>query len=209
MNELIGPFVLGHLDEKETVALQAHLEGCKTCHREAEDLRRTAALLHLADPLRSESRPPVSPQLEDRVFGRIDRERNVSNTRKRRIRRWSMGVAAAALTAGALMLPSIGRDTTDTTTVQIEAREVSVRATLQPRPWGTQIQLSATGLDPERYSVWLKDEDGLRVPAGTFAAVPGKDLLVTLASALPLDRAVMIGMSNEDGSIELTRTLGD
>jgi uncharacterized protein YggT (Ycf19 family) len=42
-------------------------------------------------------------------------------------------------------------------------------AVLTPQPWGTAIELTATGLDPSRtYSVWLEGAAGSRTSAATF-----------------------------------------
>ena len=78
---------------------------------------------------------------------------------------------------------------------------VLATATLEARPWGTQIRLDAEGLAPGQVqNVWLERADGSRVPAGTFTAVEGRQVHVTLAAALGRVQARAVGISGPDGT---------
>lgn len=76
-------------------------------------------------------------------------------------------------------------------------------ADLRARPWGTALELRVEGLPPARtYRVWLEEDDGDRVPAGTFLGAE-RPLVVGLAAAAPLDGVLAVGVSDEAGDTVL------
>ena len=172
--ENLGALVLGQLGPDEQAATQAHLDGCPECRAEADALAPMATMLRRADPARLAAAPAPPVYLGDRIGRRIARER-AATRRRRRIRIGvGAGAFAAAATAAILLAVTLsgpGRTGTSVQTVAFADTPpgVSVAATLQPRPWGTDVHLHVEGFRPGTLcTVWLRRRDGTRVPAGSF-----------------------------------------
>ena len=75
-------------------------------------------------------------------------------------------------------------------------RGVALDATLQPRPWGSEISVQVRGITPgTRCEVWLRRADGTRVPAGSFRyRYEGGSDEAALSSALRPSQARAIGI---------------
>ena len=117
-----------------------------------------------------------------------------------------LAVAAIVVVAfgfGAV-LATKGDDPSTATTIQFPtSAEASGTAALEAHSAGTQVHLNATGLDDgDWYWLWLTGADGKRVAAGTFRGT-GDDVDVTLTSALPLDAARRIWVTDKDDSVVL------
>lgn len=201
LREQLGAYVLGHLSDEEVPGVRAHLDGCASCRAEVEELRAVVEVLPTADPER-ESRAAAPPELAERVFARIARARAEAGLRRRR--RLVSVLAAAAATA-AVALAAVSLFPSASAGRQVAFAElpagVDAGAYLLSRPWGTEIELEVAGLsgDGAGYAVWLEDSGGERTPAGTFVAVPDRELRVVLASALPMEDAVALGVSDPEG----------
>lgn len=196
--ELLGPYLLGHLGDLERVAFEAHLEGCDACRSERDALAPVAGLLSAVDPEHVGDRPAAPTGLGSRVFERIEEERAT-----RRTRRWRLaGVAAAAAVLVAAIPAVILLSSPDPEVLAFEEAPagVAATATVEGRPWGTEIRLRVDGLPAdEEYAVWLEDEGGERVAAGTFRAIRGREMDLVLASAMPRSGAVGLGVSDDEG----------
>ncbi len=179
--------------------MRAHLEVCPACRAEADQLRPVVAVLPLADVDRVAERPSPPPDLEERVVSRVIDERSRRPLGRRRVARVAVGVAAAlAILVGTWAL--IGPDGAG---VSVTFREpppgVRAAAVVEPRAWGTLVELDVSGLPGgELYRVWLKANDGERVPAGTFIAVPGGEMHLVLAAGLELPAVHGLGISTAD-----------
>jgi Anti-sigma-K factor rskA, C-terminal len=195
---------MGALDEAESLDLLSHVEGCPRCATTLAELRSTVSALDMADPdlLDAETAPPAG--LDARVLAAVDREANRHHLALR-ITRWAVAAAAAVL-----MLAGVGwvissrgaQPGEDGTTVAFASvagsePDVSGTATVTGRAWGTEVNLVIEGTDPGTvYRVWLADGSGQRTSAGTFRGAD-RTLNVTVASALPLPQATIIGMTTE------------
>lgn len=191
---------LGVVDVERDAALDAHLDGCPDCRAELDDLRAVSDVLTSADPDRL-SAPPPDPRLGERVVARI-----AAAERGRRRRRWTR-VAAGAAAAAVLVVVAIVATTAtdgDDDVVRVElAGQLNGDAALEPHDWGTEVTLEVRGMDrDEVYWLWLSDDDGDRVVAGTLTGVDGTATAV-LTSALPLDEARRIWMTDEDDAVVL------
>jgi uncharacterized protein YggT (Ycf19 family) len=72
----------------------------------------------------------------------------------------------------------------------------SASAVLTPQPWGTTVELSASGLDPaQTYWVWLESRGGGRASAGTFQPPPTGSVRLTLSSTTTLGDADGFGIT--------------
>ena len=196
--ERIGALVLGQLSEDERFATEAHLEGCPACRAEAEALAPLASLLSRADPDRLTPAPAPPPRLGERIARRIAAERR-SDTRRRTRLRLGLGAATATAAAAAAALILLGSSpSTPSQAVAFSSlpRGVSVEATLEPRPWGSDVSLQVRGFRPGTLCrVWLRRSDGKRVPAGSFRYVyDGESDEAALSSAVAPDDATAIGL---------------
>jgi uncharacterized protein YggT (Ycf19 family) len=87
---------------------------------------------------------------------------------------------------------------------------VTATAVLQPNAYGTEVGLSAAGLDPSHsYSAWLEGADGGRVSTATFQAnvVGTVELNLTTAAPLAASRAFGITLLPRPGEATSTDIL--
>ena len=195
---------LDRVDPAEAIALQAHLDGCASCRAELAELTVVGRALPRADLAHVIQDPgEPSPRLREQVVGRVASVRD--QRRRRRLRR-VLAVAAIVVVAfgfGAV-LATKGDDSSSATTIKFPtSAEASGTAALEAHSAGTQVHLNATGLDDgDWYWLWLTGADGKRVAAGTFRGT-GDDVDVTLTSALPLDAARRIWVTDKDDSVVL------
>jgi hypothetical protein len=197
--ERIGALVLGQLPEDERFAVEAHLEGCPTCRAEAEALAPVASVLTRVDPARLAAAPEPPPDLGQRIARQIAAERR---SRRRGRTRFRLGLAAAGATAVAvvLLVVSLGgsSQTSPSRTVAFRSlpRGAWAEAELTHRPWGSEITVQVGGFRPGmRCRVWVRRDDGKRVPAGSFRYVyHGGGQHTDLSAAVKLDRVAAIGM---------------
>jgi hypothetical protein len=178
--ERLGALVLGQLGPEERAATEAHLEGCPDCRAEADALAPMAGVLRRADPERLGPTPAPPPYLADRIARQIATERRVTHRR----RAWvglGLGAAAAAATAAVLLTTVFSGSPSERPAAQTVAfhglpKGVSVNASLEPRPWGSDVRVWVHGFRPGTLcTVWLRREDGTRVPAGSFRYVYAGD----------------------------------
>jgi hypothetical protein len=193
--ERLGAFVLGQLPEDEHAATSAHIEGCAACRAEAESLAPLAELLPKADPARLGTAPAPPPDLAERVSARIAREGR--GTRRRRRRRVAFAFSAAAATAAAaavllVVVPSSSDPDPGGQTVVFRNLPPGVRiaATLEPRPFGTEIRMQVHGFPSGTLCrVFLRRADGKAMPAGSFRYRYGGRDEAVLTDALDLSAA--------------------
>jgi hypothetical protein len=200
---------LGHDDPAADPALDAHLDGCRDCQAELDELRAVADVAALADAGRLGA-APVAPPLADRIVARVAKESATSARRRRRLL-LAAASAAAAVIAVLLGLVRTSSDEPDRATPIDLAGVggVDATATLTERAWGTEVTLEVSGLDQgEMYWLWLSDADGRRVIAGSLTGTGGEASAV-LASALPTDDARRIWMTDEDDRVVLDADVRD
>jgi len=210
--EQLGSLALGHLDEIEATAVHAHLDGCSECRAEFRALRDVAGMLPLADPERLGEAVVAPPTgLAERVLSLVREERRLAQ-RQRRGRLAAAAVAAAIAIAIVVSLVVLApSDPALAVTLDPSVPQVTtpIEATLTSRSWGTEIRLDVQDLPEGRvYAVWLREPDDDRSPAGSFTAVADGDEVV-LSSALRLDEAAGIGISDGAGETMLYGHLPD
>ncbi|HEX4732759.1 MAG TPA: zf-HC2 domain-containing protein [Solirubrobacterales bacterium] len=199
----LGAYALGDLPAEERAAIAAHLEGCEECRAELRSLEGVAALLPLADPARIEqpaARPPAD--LGARIEAQIAAETSREGRAKRR-RRFRLGVggavavAAVAAVLAIAILPIGGGENSPAQEVRFASlpKGVSIKATLEPHAFGTEIQMYVSGISSGTLCrVFLRDEDGKTFSAGSFRYRWGEDSEAELSSALDLSQAAAIGV---------------
>jgi anti-sigma factor RsiW len=196
--ERIGALVLGQLDADERIATEAHLDGCPNCRADAEALAPVAAMLSRADPERLTPAPAPPAYLGDRIARRIAAERRAARRRHVRLG-LGLGAIAAAATAAVLIAVVVsGPSSTPSDTVAFRSlpKDVSVQATLEPRPWGSAVNVQVRGFRPGTLcTVWLRRANGTKVTAGSFRYVyDGESDEAGLSSAVAPGDATEIGL---------------
>lgn len=202
--ERLGAYVLGHLTEDERAATSAHIEGCAACRAEAESLAPLAELLPIADPAQLTTAPAPPAELADRIAARIARERRVKRGRqRRRLAIGLSGATAAAAAATVLLAIVLSSPGTGASAQRVSFGSlpdgVAIGATLQPRPFGTEIRMNVHGIRSGTLCrVFLRRTDGTRMPAGSFRYRYGGTEQAVLTSALDLSAARAVGVRAGD-----------
>jgi anti-sigma factor RsiW len=199
--ESLGAHALGQLPAAERVALEAHLEGCPDCRAELESLQGVARLMPLADPERFAEAPVPPPLLGERVAAAIAAERRGAARRRRRFGFAWAGAAVATAAAAVLAVFVLGGGTETGASPQ---RQVAFRslpagmridATLEPRSYGTQIEVYVSGVRSGTLCrVFLRGPGGARLSAGSFRYRWDEDSHAVLGSALDLSRTRAVGI---------------
>lgn len=205
--EQLGAYVLGQLGEEQSVALEAHLEGCADCRAEAASLEQVAVMLPHADPvLFTEPTPQPPPELGRRIAATIEAERGAARHRQRRRRLFggiALGGMATGLAALALALFVVGGGSGEPVQhvkFTVVPKGVNVYATLEPHAYGTEIHMYVQGIRSGTLCrVSLRGPGGVSYDAGTFRYRWGNDSEAVLSSALDLSqtRAVVVHAGNQ------------
>jgi anti-sigma factor RsiW len=197
--ERIGALVLGQLSEEERFATEAHLDGCPACRAEADALAPMASLLGRIDPDRLAPAPAPPARLRERIIREIAAERRAERRRRVRLRLGLAGATAAAVAAAVAVVIAMGGSDDDrapskTVAFRSLPRDASAEATLESRPWGSDVSVKVYGFRRgTQCQVWLRNRDGERVPAGSFRYVyegEGEHL----SSSVALRDAAAIGL---------------
>ncbi len=210
--ERLGAYVLGHLAPDEAAAVRAHLEGCAACRSEERELAPVAQRLALGSPQEESARAAPPRDLGERVVARVARERR---SRRRAQRLGALRLAGAGALAGGSLAaaaftlwpsgdegpaparpPARVAPAGEVVAFRGLPPGVKMQATVTPRAWGTSIAVNVEGAPAGiRCTVWLRREDGTRIPAGSFRYVDRKGgSRVLLASSLPRSEAVAVGL---------------
>ena len=210
MRTLLGMHALGRLDPTTTVALQAHLDGCRQCREELRELRAVGDALRQADPERVTDQPvEPPPALHGAVFGAVADDRRRQHRRRSAVL-ITAGAAAVVLAVALGWVFSSQQPAQRGRPVAFVAQPAGVHAeaTVEGRNFGTSIALDVTGLrQGQRYAVWLESPDQNRMPAGSFIAAGEKKMSMTMAVGLPMSdvEALGVSMPNDPSPILLAR----
>jgi anti-sigma factor RsiW len=172
--ENLGALVLDQLDANERAATEAHLEGCAECRAELDLLLPVAEALPLVDPSQLDATPVPPRTLGFQIARGIAAEKRARRRRRLRIGGGLAAAACAAAVAAALLLAGGSSPTAPTGAPRQVAfasvpRGVDIGATLNPRPWGSEINVKVRGITPgTRCQVWLRRADGTKFAAGSF-----------------------------------------
>jgi anti-sigma factor RsiW len=200
----LGAYTLGQLDADEQAAVEAHLESCSECRADARSLAPLSHLLSLADPRHLEATPAPPPGLGDRVAAMVAGERGARRRRRRRRTAISLaGAAAAAAVVVAAIALSPGEEDDTAVRGEVEQRVsfrslppgAAITAELEPARVGTVIRVGVDGLRPGTLCrVFLRRDDGRRVPAGSFrySSGPGDDAVLTSGVGLSSASALVL-----------------
>ena len=204
--EMIGPLLLGDLDEEERVAVRAHVEGCSICREEIRELQPVVEALAEASPGHLAEGPEPPASLEERTLARIDEDRG--NRRREWLRNTALAAAAAALVVAlalavipGLLEPEVPLEPVSFSTT---APGVDAEANLVAHTWGTETKLVASGLeDGQTYRVALITENDARVLSGSFIGTGDEEVECSLNAALDRERATGLEIRTPDGDLVL------
>jgi len=191
----LGAYSLGHLSAEERAGLEAHLEGCPDCRAEVESLTDVAKLLAYADPAHFGPAPKPAPELGERITATIDAERRAKRRRRQRRFGFALGGAVATATAilAILLLPGGSSEPVQHVKFTGLPDDVTIAAALEPHTFGTEIRMYVKGIPSGTLCrVFLRDEKGDPVSAGTFRYRWGDNSEAVLSSALDLSSTAKI-----------------
>lgn len=188
LRDMLGALALGQLPPAEESAVRVHLEGCVQCRGELTALLPVVRQLELLAPvaLQTPVHPPVD--LGDRVA------RSVAAARTGERRGWytrTALVAAAAAVAAAVVSALVVRGLQpappplEPVAVSVASSSVTAAADLVAHTWGTEIKLTASGLeDGATYRVAIVTADGTERSAGEFVGTGPQPMLCNLNSGV-------------------------
>lgn len=205
---LLGAYALGHLDDFESAAVRAHLDGCAACRVEVADLAPLRARLDAVDPAHLDDRPVTPSELGPRILDEIRRSQSASSTRSFPSR--ALGLVAAAVLIGGISFAIGWAIEPGSPAVPLEAVAVQatdpivrdVRADVVPHTWGMEIKLHGSGFrDGERYVVDVVDSDGTMSTAGAFIGIGDGSMDCNLNSAVLRDDAAGFEVRDAAGNL--------
>jgi anti-sigma-K factor RskA len=212
LDELVGGYVLGALEQAEMDQMRRHIAECPRCGREVHGLASLPVLLDHIEP--ADVPPPTPPpRVEEEVLDRFVRERARHRRRRRRpvltTRRIAAlaGVCAAALAlALALVWPS-GDDGRSYARARLAppagASAATATAYASDVQAGTRVSLRARDLPARKgmvYELWCVRRDGSWVSGGTFrAGRDGRAQAELTAAVNPGDYHLMV-VTRRDGA---------
>jgi hypothetical protein len=180
MRNLLGPYVMGSLDQREQREVEDHLRECAGCREEAYGLRiaheRFLDLVHATE---------VPPQdLEERVVAVMPRRPGL-----RRLSPWVAVVAAAVcvlVVFGTIFVPGLlgGRALASATLAPTNlAPDAGGEVSVKDAGQNVEVRLQAWGLPPceddRYYELWLLEGEE-RVSAGSFTVGPNGKIDVNM-----------------------------
>ncbi|MFE1547893.1 zf-HC2 domain-containing protein [Streptomyces sp. NPDC058718] len=223
---LLGPYVLGVLDDAEAGRVEAHAAGCESCRGEVEALREMETALGEVPPEAFVDGPPEGGDL---LLQRTLRQMRAERAGVRRRRQAVTGLAAAAVLAGVFWagtalpgggapvalppspvpsvtappMPPPGTRVASATDTSTGAR-MTVRVT--PAAGWVRVHAAVTGVPKgERCTLVVVGRDGSRTTAGSWVVGAGSRAgegkgagLDGSAAVAPADVAAVV-VENEAG----------
>lgn len=221
-------YVLGALSPDDRHAYEDHLAGCARCRTAVAELAPLPGLLSRATHAPDEVVPDeVVPDEVATLSGRAGTGVVVHRAPRHRLpRRWLVGAIAAVLVVGvAVGVPLATRGPeAPAQTVALERRvDTSLSATvgLTPVAWGTRLTMDCDypagpsaytpppGADAGEpvYVLVVTDVDGTESQVSTWSAVPGREVRLDAATAVPVDRIASLEVRSARGTTLLSADL--
>jgi hypothetical protein len=220
---LDGAYVLGSLAASERAAYERHLPDCAECSRAVRELAGLPGLMGRV-PLEA-LEPPGEPEpVPETLLPAVVSEVRRSQRRRRGAVAAILAAAAAIVVVGVTGVvvtslddgvdPPAARPTTSETTAPAERMEslgagsVTGWISLTERPWGTRLDLTCTYRGDgytggwTSYAMVVRSVDGRVEQVGTWRAEAGREVHVTLATALaPEDIESVVVRTDEGASV--------
>jgi len=184
VQEDIGSYILGGLEDQDHKRVEAHLAECEECAKAHAELARLPALLDLAVATGASEEEPLPPAIEERLLDRFARERAPEPAAPRRRWRPRLALALPSAVVGAvaavsvLVFPLNYQKNAGRPPIQYQlalkpigpAHNASARAGLRTTEEGTVVRLwlkNLPGKPGDVYEVFC-DAKGWSASAGTF-----------------------------------------
>ena len=224
-------YVLGSLSPAERREYETHLERCDRCPSAITELsglpgllgrleagRAFELLVESSDPAEMTGvSAPIPPRAADLV-ARIEHRQAVRRTRRIR---WLVGLAAAAVTAGAVAIPvsiaSAPHPTLTATLSQVVASPVSAVVKLTSVGWGTKVEVNCGYRDTDPatsdtarwdYALWVVKKDGTASELSSWSAANNSTVNLTAGTSVPVAEIATVQVrSVDDGTVLLASDL--
>lgn len=189
-------YVLGALDPDRRAAFERHLETCPDCRARVQ---QAASVLPALASVPAEAFDPVPETLLPGLM------RRAAASRRRGRYLFSAVAGAAAAFLAALVLVVWPHPTTQPAAramAAVIATPVRASAALQPKPWGTEIELhcSYVGEAPATaYLLKVDDRAGHSQTLGTWRLVPERETQYVSGTALRPDQISRVEIALPDG----------
>lgn len=223
-------YVLGSLSPAERREFETHLEGCERCQVSVAELSGLPGLLGRLDASRAyellaetedspTSAPAPIPPMPADLVARI--EQREATRRSRRRTRWVLGVAAAAVVAGAITIPvtiaSAPHPTVTTALSQVVDSPLSADVKLTTVGWGTKVEMSCRYKDIESgapdttrwdYALWVVQKDGTASELSSWSAANNSTVNLSAGTSVPVAQIASVQVrSVGDGRVLLESDL--
>jgi hypothetical protein len=213
-------YLLGALSPSDRHAYEDHLAECDACSASVSELAGVPGLLARVpagsvEELLSDT-PQVeasSPTNENSLVALLDKAR----ARRRRSRRWTLGLTLAAVAAAALialvipnLVSAVGTPpaTAEVSMSQVVPTALSAHVRLVSEPWGTRIEstclyrheaqgassYSASGTGT--YAMVVTDRSGATTQVSTWQAWPGSTVNATATTHLDVDDIASVAITS-------------
>ncbi len=225
LRELLGSYALGHLPEDQAARVRAHLDGCRACRADLDDLLPVVRRLDAVDADAFGEVPAPPPGLGDDIWQAVSRERaeraavregdEVVRLRPAPIR---VLAAAAAVVVALGVGGAVGRATApEPAAVPTEAISMRVApgdpvsiesADLVAHTWGVELRIVAAGFtEGETFRASFRTDDGTLVPAGEFLGVGSSRMTCFLQSASLREDVTQVLVTDEAGTTVVSSDL--
>lgn len=198
-------YVLGSLSRTERAEYEEHVSTCETCRAAIGELAPIPGLLSRLDPAEAvallEDAPATAP-----VVALEARRRSWP------IRLLAGAVAAAALIAVAVLVPTVGGPSSHAATValhQTVPSPLSADVSLTRTSWGTEIAMTCTyaatyGGADDAYGLYVVDRSHHAYLVSSWHAGPGEVARTTGSTQLDPTQIAAVQVRNAAGSVLLS-----
>ena len=186
-------YLLGALDAGERLGYEAHLAVCRRCRAGLAEISAIPPLLAGLDESVIAAPPEVAPApVPDTLLPRLLQAAGRERVRRRR-RTTGLGLLAAACAIALIVIvvpSSSGPKTAPRAMAALVATPVVATIALQPRSWGTEINLTcwyrhrAGEPSSDRYELVARGSDGATYDLGSWRLAPGHRVIFTSGTAL-------------------------
>lgn len=203
LRESLGALVLGHLPPDEADQVRTHLAGCAQCRADMQELTPAASALAEArgpTPAPAVPGPGLGERIEARIAGEERRSASRGTLRTATVSALAAAAAAAAVVLGLDLARSDQAPGPVLEAVSVdETGTVEATADLVAHTWGTEIKLTASGLNAgEAYQVAVLDARGAEIGAGTFVGTDA-EIRCNLNAALLREEAEGFVVRDQEG----------
>lgn len=225
LRELLGSYALGHLPDDQVARVRAHLDGCRACRADLDDLLPVVRRLDAVDADAFGEVPAPPPGLGDDIWQAVSRERAERDAVRQpdevvRLRpgRTRVLAAAASVVVALGVGGAVGRATApEPAAVPTEAISMRVApgdpvsiesADLVAHSWGVELRIVAAGFtEGETFRASFRTDDGTLVPAGEFLGVGSSRMTCFLQSASLREDVTQVLVTDETGTTVLSSDL--